>query len=36
MVLKVKAKPGMGDELFKACHEQHFTGDPDGPSRRPA
>ncbi|SFK69981.1 MULTISPECIES: putative quinol monooxygenase [Amycolatopsis] len=31
MVLKVKAKPGMGDELFKACHELHFNGDPDGP-----
>ncbi|MEE1791080.1 antibiotic biosynthesis monooxygenase [Streptomyces sp. BE308] len=31
MVLRFKAKPGMGDELFKLCHELHFNDDPDGP-----
>ncbi|WP_329239594.1 antibiotic biosynthesis monooxygenase (plasmid) [Streptomyces sp. NBC_00111] len=31
MVLRMKAKPGMGDELFKVCHELHFNDDPDGP-----
>lgn len=30
-VLRFKAKPGKGDELFKLCHDLHFTGDPDGP-----
>lgn len=31
MILRLQAKPGMGDELFKVCTELHFTGDPDGP-----
>ena len=30
-VLRLKAKPGMGDELFKVCTDLHFNGDPDGP-----
>ena len=31
MVLRLKAKPGMGDELFRVCTELHYNGDPDGP-----
>jgi len=31
VVLRFKAKPGRGDELFKVCTELHFNGDPDGP-----
>jgi quinol monooxygenase YgiN len=31
MVLRIKAKPGRGDELFNVCTELHFNGDPDGP-----
>lgn len=30
-VLRFKAKPGKGDELFQLCHDLHFNGDPDGP-----
>jgi quinol monooxygenase YgiN len=31
MVLRIKAKPGKGEELFQMCTDLHFTGDPDGP-----
>ena len=31
IVLRLKAKPGMGDELFRVCTELHYNGDPDGP-----
>jgi len=30
-VIRFKAKPGKGDELFRACTDLHYTGDPDGP-----
>ncbi|MFK3669438.1 putative quinol monooxygenase [Leifsonia aquatica] len=30
-VLKFKAKPGKGDELFQICTDLHYTRDPDGP-----
>lgn len=30
-VLRFKARPGMGDALFKLCTELHFNGDKDGP-----
>ncbi|MBF4588287.1 putative quinol monooxygenase [Curtobacterium sp. VKM Ac-2887] len=30
-VLRFKAKPGKGDELFQVCNDLHFNGDPDGP-----
>lgn len=30
-VLRFKAKPGKGEELFQLCNDLHFTGDPDGP-----
>lgn len=30
-VLRFKARPGKGDELFKVCTDLHFNGDPDGP-----
>ena len=30
-VLKMQAKPGMGDVLFELTTNLHHTGDPDGP-----
>jgi len=31
VVLKLKAKPGMGEALLQMIHDLHYTGDPDGP-----
>ncbi len=31
LVLRIKAKPGKGDELFRVCTDLHFVEDPDGP-----
>ena len=31
MVLKMRAKPGKGDALFKLTNQLHYNGDQDGP-----
>jgi len=31
VVLRMHAKPGMGDALFELTTNLHYTGDPDGP-----